>query len=52
MGDQGLRDALIQYLKLRLGKEDKLKPSYPLFITQKGGSENSWSCKSFNNDNL
>lgn len=35
--DQGLRDALVQYLNLRLGKGEKLKPSSPLFITQKGG---------------
>lgn len=35
--DQDLRDALIQYLKLRLDKGEKLNPSSPLFITQKGG---------------
>jgi len=37
MVDQGLRDALIQHLNLRLGKGERLKPSSPLFITQKGG---------------
>lgn len=37
MVDQDLRDTLIQYLKLRLYKGEKLKPSSPLFITQKGG---------------
>ncbi len=37
MVDQDLRDALVQYLNLRLGKGEKLKPSSPLFITQKGG---------------
>jgi integrase len=37
MVDQSLRDALIQYLNLRLAKGEKLKPSSPLFITQKGG---------------
>lgn len=37
MVDRSLRDALTQYLKLRLDKGEKLKPSSPLFITQKGG---------------
>jgi len=37
MVDQDLRDALIQYLELRLDKGEKLKPASPLFITQKGG---------------
>ena len=37
MVDQNLRNALIQYLNLRLVTEGKLKPSSPLFITQKGG---------------
>ena len=31
MVDQNLRDALVQYLNLRLGKGEKLKPSSPLF---------------------
>ncbi|MFA0812344.1 tyrosine-type recombinase/integrase [Microbulbifer epialgicus] len=37
MVDQHLRDALIDYVQLRLDKGEKLKPSSPLFITQKGG---------------
>ena len=37
MVDQDLRNALISYLKLRLDKGETLKPSTPLFITQKGG---------------
>lgn len=37
MVDQDLRDALVQHLNLRLDKGEKLKPSSPLFITQKGG---------------
>ncbi len=37
MVDQDLRDALLQYLSLRLGKGEKLQPSSSLFITQKGG---------------
>ncbi|MFA0812774.1 tyrosine-type recombinase/integrase [Microbulbifer epialgicus] len=37
MVDQDLRNALIRYLNLRLGKGERLKPSSPLFITQKGG---------------
>tara|TARA_R110001583_G_C5622609_1_gene406386 strand:+ start:91 stop:867 length:777 start_codon:yes stop_codon:yes gene_type:complete len=32
-----LRDALITYLELRLSKSGRLKPSDPLFVTQKGG---------------
>jgi len=36
MVDPGLRDALHQYLGLRLSKTTKLKPTEPLFITQKG----------------
>ncbi|MCU7843289.1 MAG: site-specific integrase [Candidatus Thiodiazotropha sp. (ex Monitilora ramsayi)] len=37
MVDSELRDALTQYLKLRIEKAGKLKPSSPLFISQKGG---------------
>ncbi|GAA5446218.1 tyrosine recombinase XerC [Microbulbifer sp. NBRC 101763] len=37
MVDLDLRNALIRYLNLRLGKGERLKPSSPLFITQKGG---------------
>ena len=37
MVDQTLRDALIEYIQLRLDKGEILKPSSPLFITQKGG---------------
>lgn len=37
MVDQALRDSLVQYLNLRLAKGEELKPSSPLFITQKGG---------------
>ena len=37
MVDRDLRDALLQYIQLRLDKEGALKPSSPLFITQKGG---------------
>jgi len=37
MVDSGLRKSLIEYLNLRLGKGEKLKPSSPLFITQKDG---------------
>ena len=32
-----LRDALSEYLNSRLDKGQKLKPSDPLFISQKGG---------------
>ena len=35
--DTDLRDALNEYLSMRLSKGEKLKPSSPLFITQKGG---------------
>ena len=35
--DIALREALSTYLKFRIGSEIKLKPSSPLFITQKGG---------------
>ena len=34
--DPDLRDALNEYLLLRLSKSGKLMPSAPLFITQKG----------------
>lgn len=37
MVDPDLRKALIKYLQLRLSKGEKLKPSSPLFVTQKGG---------------
>lgn len=37
MVDLDLRDALIQHLNLRIGRGERLKPSSPLFITQKGG---------------
>lgn len=37
MIDADLRKALTEYLHLRLGRGEKLKPSSPLFITQKGG---------------
>lgn len=36
MVDAELRNALIQYLHLRIEKAEKLKPSFPLFISQKG----------------
>ncbi len=36
MVDMQLRAALIQYLSLRIEKAGKLKPSSPLFISQKG----------------
>ena len=38
MVDADLREALSEYLHLRLVKEERLKPSSPLFITQKGGA--------------
>jgi len=38
MVDADLREALLEYLHLRLTKEKQLKPSSPLFITQKGGA--------------
>ena len=34
--DEALREALIVHLDVRLDKAKKLKPSDPLFITQKG----------------
>ncbi|MCW9012288.1 MAG: site-specific integrase [Gammaproteobacteria bacterium] len=37
MVDTELRIALQEYLHLRLTKGEKLKPSSPLFVTQKGG---------------
>lgn len=37
MVDAALREALTQYLKLRVEKSGELKPSSPLFISQKGG---------------
>lgn len=37
MVDNDLRQALIAYLHYRLSKGEKLKPSSPLFVTQKGG---------------
>jgi len=37
MVDVALREALMDYLRLRLEKAGQLKPSAPLFITQKGG---------------
>ena len=37
MVDAALREALIDYLRLRIEKAGQLKPSSPLFITQKGG---------------
>jgi len=36
MVDSDLRKALIEYIQLRLSKGERLKPSSPLFITQKG----------------
>jgi len=37
MVDQDLRRSLNEYLTLRLSKGERLLPSSPLFITQKGG---------------
>ncbi len=37
MVDSSLRESLEAYLKRRIEKGEKLKPSSPLFITQKGG---------------
>ncbi len=37
MVDADLRKAIQEYLHLRIGKAEKLKPSSPLFTTQKGG---------------
>lgn len=36
--DQALRSALTDYLQLRFEKARSLKPSSPLFVTQKGGA--------------
>lgn len=38
MVDTPLRDALIAYISFRISNGEILKPSSPLFITQKGGS--------------
>jgi integrase len=38
MVDIDLRNSLTDYLQYRLSKGEKLKPSSPIFITQKGGS--------------
>lgn len=38
MVDGALRESLIQYLRLRIERAGSLKPSSPLFITQKGGA--------------
>lgn len=37
MVNPDLRNALAQHLSLRVSKGEKLKPSSPLFVTQKGG---------------
>lgn len=37
MADLALREALTEYLELRLSKDPSLKPTDPLFISQKGG---------------
>lgn len=37
MVDAGLRNALIEYLRLRIDRTLRLKPTDPLFVTQKGG---------------
>jgi len=37
MVDNDLRNALTYYLELRISKSKSLKPTDPLFITQKGG---------------
>lgn len=37
MIDRDLRETLIEYIQMRIGKGEKLRPSSPLFITQKGG---------------
>lgn len=37
MVNQDLRNALIAYIQYRIDQGEKLKPSSPLFITQKGG---------------
>ena len=38
MVDKALRSALKDYIQLRLDKDGFVKPSSPLFITQKGGA--------------
>lgn len=38
MVDEDLREALEEYLTLRIAKAGSLKPTDPLFITQKGGA--------------
>ncbi|MCM2681178.1 site-specific integrase [Echinimonas agarilytica] len=38
MVDESLRQALIDYIEVRLAKDPSALPSDPLFITQKGGS--------------
>ncbi|AFU97815.1 site-specific integrase [Simiduia agarivorans] len=38
MVDGSLREALTNYIQMRIAKGEVLKPSSPLFITQKGGS--------------
>ena len=35
--DSDLRESLINHLRLRIEKEERLHPSSPLFVTQKGG---------------
>src|SRR5690606_22640593 len=37
MVNSKLRESLSDYLNIRLAKNEKLKPSSPLFVTQKGG---------------
>jgi len=37
MVDKKLREALIEYIQVRIYKGEILKPSTPLFVTQKGG---------------
>lgn len=37
MADPNLREALIQHLDLRFSKDPNIKPTDPLFVTQKGG---------------
>lgn len=37
MVDAALRESLSHYLKLRIDKSGKLKPTSPLFVSQKGG---------------
>jgi len=38
MVNHDLRESLINYIQLRIDKGEKLRPSSPLFITQKGGA--------------